>query len=133
MALQNRKGFTLVEVMLAIAIIGMLLTPMLFLEQLILGQSWRVSSRFHRFSLAQKFLYDAREKQPIGATQFSLETRENDPPVTLVYRIESVEKTSSLSSVAGLYNERVTLSWRENDLTKNQALVTFQFYPERRG
>ena len=124
---KNRAGFTLIEVLLAIAIAGLAMTSILYLQTAVLTRMNRAILRLQRVMFAKKFLYDAHEKKQKNE-EFSLEKQEIDPSTLLVYRAEPTNYPQ-LEELDGLQTERVTARWKENGQPRHLMLVTFHFHP----
>ena len=125
------KGFSLVEVMIAIGIIAIGLTPALLLQNMVLTRVHRMGTRLHRVFLAKQFLFTAREKREKGVDEFYLEDQEPAPKTKLLYRSEPVDGDAKFDGLRGLYRERVVLSWQDGRDRQRENLVTFGFEPVR--
>lgn len=124
----HKNGFTLVEVILALAITGMVLTPMFMMYEMITNRVWRTSNAFDCILLASNFLYEARQKQDSEAQTFSLDKTDLGLDATLHYSLEQgVNQKSSLNGLQGLHQEMVLVSWTEQDKKKQERLVTFVY------
>lgn len=129
MHINNKHGFSLIEAMLAVTIIGLVLTPLFVLENSIFGAVGRVAETFHRALFAQNFLYDAQKDEPIGSTSYTVERKE-DKPVTMVrYTLASVSKGSSLSSIRRLYTQRAEARG-VSQASPKATRIQFVFRPE---
>jgi prepilin-type N-terminal cleavage/methylation domain-containing protein len=128
MSFRNRSGFTLVEVMLAMMIAGMVLTPIFLMYSTIMQRVNKSSRGYEMLLLCTNFLHEARQKQESAAQDFSLEKKEIDFDATLTYSLgKGVPQTSSLKSLQGLHQEVVTISWQENGQKKQDQLVAFVY------
>lgn len=125
---RNRTGFTLIEVLLAIAIVGMAMTPIIFLQTAVLTRVNKGMLQLKRIMLAKKFLFDAREKNQNDSPEFSLEKQEVDPSTLLVYRAEETNYPE-VGELDGLRTERVIARWKEDGRPRHIILVTFTFRP----
>jgi prepilin-type N-terminal cleavage/methylation domain-containing protein len=126
---KNRKpGFTLIEVMLAMTITALVITPIFLLYETIASRV-SVSSRLSDYLvLCKNFLYQARQKQEPAAQTFSLEKKEAEFNVELTYSLEKgVNEKSSLASLQGLHAEKVTAAWTEQGKKKQEQLVGFVY------
>lgn len=124
----HKNGFTLIEVILALAITGVVLTPIFMIHEMIMNRVNRSSKLFEYMLLCKNLLLTARQKQEPDAQTFSLEKAEIDFDATLTYSLEKgVDQKSSLASLSGLHKEVVTVSWTDQDIKKQDRLVTFVY------
>ncbi len=130
MHFKNKQGFSLIESMLAVAIMGLVLTPMFVLENNVFNGVFRMAEQFHRMIFAQNFLYVAQRQEPIESTKYSLERKEDKPLSMLRYTLSPVDKRSSLSPMKRLYKQQVEASGLEKTSPKASA-VHFIFKPEQ--
>lgn len=128
----HKSGFTLIEVLMAMTITALVLTPIFLIYETVMQRVGVSSKAYDMIVLAKKLLYEAHQKQEQHAQTFSLEKTEND--ITLVYSLaQGVEQKSSLASLIGLHKEMVTLSWNERGQKKREQLVTFVYkQPEQK-
>ncbi len=126
---KSEAGFTLIEAMIAVAIIGIILVPMFLLQGTILQEVGRRSHELRRMFFARQFFFEARQKQSETAIEYALEKKEKNPPTLLNYTLGSIPKNSSLKDTYNLYIERVTAI--EQGERFGQKLVHFVFKPER--
>lgn len=131
----SKAGFTTIEVLIAIAIIGFLLAPLLVMQTSSLETVARFSSSLDRIFLAKSFLHQARRvtnqqssQQPGQAGQntgsqafpnsqagqqsdqdqrFSFSAEELDPVTHLIYERSPVPKNSALAHIPGLMVEKI--------------------------
>jgi prepilin-type N-terminal cleavage/methylation domain-containing protein len=122
-------GFTLIEVMLAMMIAALTLTPLFAMFTTIMKRVNKSSYAYEHVVLCKKFLYEARQKQETDAQEFSLDKKENEYDATLSYSLNKgvTEQSSLLKSAQGLHRETVTISWQENGQKKQDRLVAFVY------
>jgi len=135
---KNHKnhGFTLIEVILALAITGVALTPIFMIHEMIMNRVNRSSKLFEYMLLCKNLLFSARQKQEPDAQTFSLEKVEIDFDATVTYALENgVDKKLSLASLSGLHREVVTVAWTDQGTKKQDQLVTFVYKapPEKKS
>ena len=124
----HKSGFTLIEVILSLAITGAVLTPIFMLHEMIMIRVWGSSKAFDCIVLCKNLLYEARQKQDPEAQTFSLDTTDIGFDATLTYSLEQgMDQKSSLASLQGLHKEFVRVSWTEQDKKKQERLVTFVY------
>jgi len=132
----HKNGFTLIEVLISLAITGVVLAPVFMLHEMIMNRVNRSSKEFEYMLLGKNFLYTARQKQEAQAQEFSLEKTELSGDATLRYSLENgVNQKSSLASLPGLHREVVAVSWTELGNKKQDRLVTFVYKtpPEKKS
>ena len=128
MHFKNKQGFSLIESMLAVAIMGLVLTPMFILENNVFNGVFRMAEQFHRMLFAQNFLYVAQRQEPMESTKYSLEHKEDNPFSMLRYTLSPIEKGSSLSPMKRLYKQQVEASGLEKTSPKS-SVIHFIFKP----
>lgn len=128
----HKPGFTLIEVLMAMTITALVLTPIFLIYETVMQRVTVSSQVYDLIVSAKNLLYEARRKQEPQAQSFTLEKKEND--VTLIYSLaQAVDQKSSLASLTGLHKEMVTLSWTEQGKKKQEQLVTFVYkQPEQK-
>jgi prepilin-type N-terminal cleavage/methylation domain-containing protein len=124
----HKRGFTLIEVMFAVMIMGIALTPISLIYSLVVRRVSSSSRSYNLLLLCKNFLQEAHQKQEWNAQTFSLEKKEVDFDVTLTYSLEKgVDQKSSLLSVQNLHREVVTISWKEDGRPHQEQLVAFVY------
>lgn len=126
MLFKSKQGFTLIEAMLAITIIGLVLTPMFILENNVFDGVARMAEKFHRLLFAQNFLYIAQQQEPPESKKYSLERKEDKPLSMLRYTLLPIAKQSALSSMKHLYQQRVDASGLEKT-SPRATMIQFVF------
>jgi prepilin-type N-terminal cleavage/methylation domain-containing protein len=124
----HKNGFTLIEVVLAMTIAALVLTPVFIMLSTIIQRVDRSSKAFNYILLCSNLLHQARQQQDPEAQTFSLDKAEIDFDATLTYSLEKgVDQKSSLASLQGLHKELVKVSWTEQDKKKQEQLITFVY------
>jgi prepilin-type N-terminal cleavage/methylation domain-containing protein len=128
-ASRNKKGFTLGEVLIAVTIIGLVMTPIYVLE----GRTYRAilnaTHRLERFIIGTVFMTQTgieKEKEPHSV----VEKKSARPAMNMRYQMMEVPKESLLKDVKNLYLERVTLTWQEGKKKMEETIVMFHHRPE---
>ncbi len=132
----HKRGFTLIEVLISLAITGVILTPIFMLHEMIMNRVNRSSKTFEYMLLCKNLLFSARQKQDPEAQDFSVEKAEIAFDATLTYTLEKgVDQKSSLASLPGLHKEVVTVSWTDLGTKKQDRLITFIYKtpPEKKS
>ncbi len=132
MHFKNKQGFSLIEAMLAVAIVALVLTPMFTLENSIFGGVGRMAETFHRALFAQNFLYEAQRDEPVGSASYTVERQEKKPLTMLKYTLSAIPKVSFLSPIKRLFKQQVEASGLDKASPK-ATRVLFTFRPDRGG
>jgi prepilin-type N-terminal cleavage/methylation domain-containing protein len=125
-----KKGFTLIEVIISIAVIGMVLSPLFILQGNVLQRVTAAAHRIHRLFFAQDFYLKAQRKQDEKTRKFTLEERQDFPPTLLTYDLGSLHKNSALADLPGLLMEKITIFDHPKKGRPSDMLLTFIYKPE---
>lgn len=126
---KNKFGFTLVESLMAMAIMALLLTP-LFISQATIVQNLVGSDLLlRRIFIAENFLFDARIAAD-GEQQFTMEKKIEDPTTVLKYQANLSSKKSTFKDFEDLVHEQTTIEWEEDGKKRQEMLVTFIYKPQ---
>lgn len=124
------SGFTLVEVLLSLAIIGIVLTPIFLIQSLVLRRTSAGARQFSRLMNAKDFLVDQQFENIQEAQEVSAERKITNPPTTLVFSSKKLPENSALKKFKHIMLDTVTLQWTEQNKKRQEKLVTFTFKPE---
>ena len=109
---KNKRGFSLTEVMLSIAIISMAIAPLLILQSRNSNLVKMASRSYNRFLAAYAFLFDnitlARDEKIKERSK-----KIADLQTQLTYSASSVPNSSSLKAIPNILIERVTINWQD--------------------
>jgi prepilin-type N-terminal cleavage/methylation domain-containing protein len=127
---KNKNGFTLIEVLFATVIMGLVLSALFATQATIFENMLKTQSHLTRIYAAENFMYDARmasqEKSP-----FTFEKKIEDPPTSFKYESTSSKKKSSLKNFNDLEFEQVTIEWQDLGKTKKKdTVVSFIYKPQ---
>lgn len=119
-------GFNLIEVMIALAIAGMVLTPLLILQGTSIGfsaRSWRLYDRMvHGYNALVQSVF-VPEIVPSLSKKSSL--------VSLQLNTSAVPEPSSLKDIPLLQLHRLELSWSERSRQKKDILIALTYKQEK--
>lgn len=121
------KGFSLIEAMLAVTMMGMILAPLFLLEGTVFDGVTKITEQFRRYLFAHNFLYQvAREQQP-KVRDYTLEQKKELPSTTLRYTLKKVND-GVFKNQKNLYRQEVLISTQDSKIQKD-SLVTYVFKP----
>ena len=127
---KNERGFTILEVMFALVIVGLVLAPALAMQFNLVRKIITTAGRSERFGLAKNFVVIVHEQQVADPTIKQSNRTELVPPTTLNYQLKSIENNPALAQLPGLHIEVVEISWTSLVGKQHDQLVTFLFRPE---
>jgi prepilin-type N-terminal cleavage/methylation domain-containing protein len=122
----HSPGFSLPEVLLALVLIAMVVTPMMFQQSMMLNGVYHMSERLDHIYAAQQFWYEAHAAMPSNALKFSLEKKLSDGTILNFVR-ESLNPKSSLAKQEHIVQERVTIAWQEAGQNRREQLVSYVY------
>lgn len=119
-------GFTLIETMLAIALIAMVMTPLMITQGTIVQAIARISMRLQRIFFAENFFVEARADAD-GESKFSLDKKVDSPSTKLAFERKPIDSKSSLAKIDNLVIERIQATWQDENKSQNEVLVSVQY------
>jgi len=125
----STRGFTLIEVLFALAIMGSVLTPLFMNQSTLLQFIARRSIRLHRIYLGEEFMNNSYIKLEQDKKQRTATLHHDDPETTLKFKIED-PRQSIKKLFRDVYVADITIEWKENSANYADKLVTFLFLPE---
>lgn len=128
---KSKFGFTLIEVLLAMAIIGLILTPIFSIQLGVMRSNSRASEILARIFLGKQFLVDSEFQLKPEDQEKRVEKKIEKPLTTLIYELKRVPDNSALKKFKNILIESVSMQWIDRQGKKRQErLVTFVFKPE---
>ena len=126
----NHAGFTLIEVLLALAIIGLVLTPIFLGQAFIVRSNGRASRYLASLFAAKKYLAETELGLSAEVSETASEKKIDNPRTVLRYELKKIPPTSSLKNFKNVLIERV--SWADMRTPKKQdSILTFLYKPEQ--
>lgn len=123
---QHSNGFSLIEVMLALSMIGIILTSLLMLESRIFKRVVACTQKMERFAAIKNlFLLVKKEGLPQDSSTYTALLQ--DPDITVQYEKKAIEKTSALARFKGVMQEVATGTWDEWGQQREYAFYTYCF------
>ena len=124
----KRYGFSLIEVLIALSIAAIVFAPILISYGTALRGVGYYVQLLERIRFAQNFLIDrARQMRLTKETSKKVEQAISDPEMKLTFVQDTPPKESSLSSIADLQRQRITMKWGNN---VEEQIVTFVYLPQ---
>lgn len=129
--LNNKSGFTLIEVLLATALVGIALGPIYFLQNTMFNRVMRKAEEIERMFIAYDFFLSQPKKEPSAKIEPKKVSKTVDHPKTqLTYEIKDVPKDSVLyKDFEHLYIEKVSWTWSVLGTSYNDVFVHIVFEP----
>lgn len=126
------RGFTLIEVMVALAVIVVMATTVLGVQMTMIRTTARATGVFERLWHMVTFLRKTEMEATIPKSEsFEKRAKVGSPALELVCTIKRPSKKSKLSVYKDLFIERVDGTWANEQNRKNSdALITFLYRPK---
>jgi prepilin-type N-terminal cleavage/methylation domain-containing protein len=124
-------GFTLIEVLLAMAIIGLVLTPIFMGQSAVLRAASLASRRLARVFAAKKILIENEIALDSDAREFSSEKKIDNPRTTFNYELKKISDESSLKKFKNVLIESVSWIDERSKKKRQERLITFLYRPEQ--
>lgn len=127
----NEDGMTFIEVVLAVFILGSLLSSMLLLQSNVLKNVFEFSSRSERMLfMKDRFVKAAlarekKEKEDIKPQEIE------EPKTTIRYEQKKPSKDSSLKNLNDIIIEKVTAEWDRWGTKEKETMINFLYKPEK--
>ena len=127
---QNKKrGFTLIEVLIALAILGATLTPLILNQSRFLSRTHMQSNILDRTFAGLHFMVDSFAKFEQNNKFRTAKKIIESPETTLKFSITQ-PKTALKKEFKNLFKQEVSLEWDGDGKKQQDNLVTFVFLPD---
>ena len=125
----STAGFTLIEVLFSIAIIGLVLTPLFITQSNFLQWVARQSDQLHRAYAGEQFMLNSYIQFEQDNSKRTATKKIDNPPTTFNYRI--VDASPAVKKLLrNIYTQEVAIEWEQDRTKFKDKLVTFLFLPE---
>jgi prepilin-type N-terminal cleavage/methylation domain-containing protein len=125
----KNNGFTLIEVLLAMALVGVVLTPIYSLQNSIFNQVLKMANAVDRMFVAYDFFLDVQNEAD-EKDQKKITRKIDDPSTELIYEIQDVSKDSVLQKdFNNLYIEKITWDWQDGNKKRSNQFINVLFEP----
>jgi type II secretory pathway pseudopilin PulG len=129
----NAPGFMLFEVLLALAVIGIALTPLFGLQSTMIRSIARISANVQRFLLAHDFLVQSRSAfLAHDESTIKQEKKAADPTTTLIYEAKPVDEKGPFKSLPGIMQEETDYVWPDGRTEQREIVVSFVYKPRKK-
>ncbi len=126
-----KTGFTLIEVLIAVAMIGLLLSPLFITQGSLLLSVADRARMFERILKAKNFYWSAKQKaEKQEKPEFTLNKKVDNPQMILKYQVTQPSGKSALKDFKDVYHEQVKIEWQDGRVKREDALVSFVFKPK---
>jgi len=129
---KNNNGFTLIEVMISVVILGILLTPLFIWHSGNLGALAVNSNLARRTLAARNFMVDTYMSLMPDTRATTMEKKITNPTTILVYELKDKLRNQELAALKGLCEERVIMRWQENGHPAQETSVALCYKKEER-
>jgi type II secretory pathway pseudopilin PulG len=126
---KNRNGFIMTEAIIAVAIVGLMLVPLIAVQMRVRSSVGRFSDRYDRTLQMNTFLEEMQRTRDPEATEFVFEKKIPYLETNLMYEFKPVPEASALSKLPSLFLEKVTATWRQEGKARKEVLLYFVFKP----
>lgn len=125
----NKDGFTFIELILAVTMIGICITAIFTLQTSLLTSVAERADAIRRILYTKNLLYDYMldlNPQTIAQPQTK---KVEDPSMQVVLQAKPMPERSKLRQFQHIYILTGNASWQRNAISYDQTLVTFAFVP----
>ncbi len=127
---KNRNGFTLIEVMITLGIIGLVLTPVFVLQSTTMRVMGQYSQQLVRVLAGQVFFGQMQMQRAINP-DIEKETKKiDDPESTFEYSFADIDQKSTLANFKDVGLQEVVIKWHSLWGPEEDTLVSFVYDPE---
>ncbi|MEX0848691.1 MAG: prepilin-type N-terminal cleavage/methylation domain-containing protein [Candidatus Dependentiae bacterium] len=128
------NGFTLIEVLLAMTLVGVVLTPIYSLQNTVFTRVLKMVNAVERMFVAYDFFLDEenvlRQNRKKKKEQKKITKKIDDPSTELIYEVQDVPKDSALQkNFNNLYIEKTTWDWQEGNKKRSDQFINILFEP----
>jgi prepilin-type N-terminal cleavage/methylation domain-containing protein len=122
---RNKTGFTLIEMLLAVAIIGIVLGPLYILQGTVFDRVVRMAESVDRMLIAYDFFVEVKDDD-----EHVVKKAITDPLTDIVYEKKEPQKSSVLAKEFNhLFIKKISWSWKYKDTSYNDELIDISFIP----
>ena len=127
---QNKSGFTILETIVAMAMIGAVVTLIVMMNSTVLQRARIASDRLDRMVLFKRFINEARSKTDGKTGELvNYEVEHPTPPTKLRYQRSRPAQNSMFAAIKDIYIERATAQWQTAGQPMTETVVTATYIP----
>ncbi len=109
---QNRtNGFTFVEVIIAVAIIGMVLTSLFTLQTGLFNSTFNNYSKISRIFFIKNFFFNFETREKLNKNKI-IKKELKDPPTKLTFELKNLNEKSAVKKYENIFLLKSSASWR---------------------
>jgi hypothetical protein len=120
----HEKGSILIEALLALALIGLVVTPMMMQQSSVLDRVHRISLRLEHIYAAEQFWYEMQHKMMPTTTSFSEEKKLDDGTV-LTFTRGPIDAKSALAKYQHIVQDKVVIAWQAFEQPMREQIVYY--------
>jgi prepilin-type N-terminal cleavage/methylation domain-containing protein len=125
----NRSGFTLIEVMFAVLVLGLVLIPLVGNQMTIVTRVIRASLQLQRTSALAYFLTDSTVKASRSEVKEKTQKKIDDPAMELTFELKKIEGDKKFKRYPDIYLQKAVGKWQENGKPQTDTMISFLFKP----
>lgn len=133
MSFKTSSGFTLIEVMMATAIMAIMFASIFALQSSITRSVIAVTQRFERTLQAHNFFIEASDESDEVEKEVVTSTKKIARPATeLQYKKSKLISESPFGKFAhDLYKQQVTIVWQDGKNKRQETLIGYVYQPKQ--
>lgn len=132
--LASVSGFSLIEIMIAIIMLGMLMTAILNLQNSSFGSIISSSSKLtHILDLRNSFVTAAFGRAQEREQENTKKISAPEPTPETAFSTDAINEQSSLKKFSNTFIEKAQTQWRKGIITLQEKMITFLYKkPEKK-
>ena len=123
----HASGFALMEVMLALFMVGSLLSALLILQSTSTTSIKHFSDRFNRVRILRNFFIQLQLERAKGSDKAHAATQADKVWGTIHYKTHKPSKASAVSAFPTIVIEQASLEWQEGTSKRTETLVSLRY------
>lgn len=126
----NRDGFTLIEIMMTVAMIGIVIVPLFSVQYNILKIISQASDQLSRIFLIETIFNEAeyRGKQ-VAESGIAGNKKVEEPLTEINYAVQKPNEKSAFIKFNDVYVVRATASWSRAGIGSQETMMSFAYMP----
>ena len=126
--LKNRSGFSLMEVLLTMALVAVVGTPIMIQQSALMRGVDRASRLAMMIQVAQLFLYETEVSLQPGTVAHEVRKKLDDAYETeLHFKRTAVAAQSAYGNFSNIVQDQVVCSWMESGQKRQETLIFFLY------